>query len=108
MRVRRLSACRVKGGEIPVIILENSSSGPGRTELLAEVEKSTGVPSKEILRPSRNRKSARARALYCYLCREKAGVSGTELRRELGIGQSAVSRLTEKGRKLMETSQLVI
>lgn len=77
-------------------------------ELLSEVEKRTGVPREEILRPSRNRASAQARALYCYLCKEKAGVSGTELMRELRIGQSAVSRLTSKGRKLLETPKLVI
>lgn len=79
-----------------------------RAELLAEVEKNTGVPRYEILRPSRSRASAQARAMYCYLCKEEAGVSGTELRLELGVGQSAVSRLTTKGRKLMETGKLVI
>ena len=111
---RQLSDPRILGeGDFVEAILKAAGESVediriSRAELLADVEKSTGVPSKEILRPSRNRKSARARALYCYFCREKAGVSGTELRRELGIGQSAVSRLTEKGRKLMETSQLVI
>ncbi|MDO8803526.1 MAG: transposase [Elusimicrobiota bacterium] len=79
-----------------------------REELLKTVEQSTGVPRKEILRPSHCWAPAQARALYCYLCKEKGGVSGAELRRELKIGQSAVSRLAAKGRKLAETQKLVI
>lgn len=79
-----------------------------REELLSAVERWTGVPRAEILRPSHCWAPARARALYCYLSREKGGASGTELRRELRIGQSAVSRLAERGRQLMETEKLVI
>ncbi len=88
-------------GEAAVVPLEN------REELLSEVAELTGVPREEILRPSRDRAPAHARALYCYWCREKAGISGTELKRELGIGQSAVSRLISKGRKLTAPQQII-
>lgn len=79
-----------------------------REELLKAVERSTGVPRKEILRPSHRWAPAHARALYCYLCKEKGGVSGSELGMQLKIGQSAVSRLVAKGREYTETQKLVI
>ncbi|OGS46846.1 MAG: hypothetical protein A3J79_14425 [Elusimicrobia bacterium RIFOXYB2_FULL_62_6] len=71
-----------------------------RAELLAEVEKRTGVPREDILAPSHEREPARARAIYCYLSKEKAGACGSELMRELKISQSGISRLIAKGRKL--------
>jgi putative transposase len=79
-----------------------------RAELLAAVEKATGVPKEEILRPSHMHAPARARAIYCYLCRERSRISGTELTRELRVVQSAVARLAAKGRQLVEAEKLVI
>ena len=79
-----------------------------RAELLAEVSRLTGIPSEEILRPSRNRESARARAIYCYLCKEEAWVSGTELMAELKINQSGISKLINKGRDIVKPVQLGI
>ena len=70
-----------------------------RSELLSEVERLTGILREDIFRRGHDRAPARARALYCYLCKEKAGVTGTELMRELGISQSGVSRAIAKGRK---------
>ena len=70
-----------------------------RAELLSEVERLTGILREDIFRRGHDRAPARARALYCYLCKEKAGVTGTELMRELGISQSGVSRAIAKGRK---------
>lgn len=72
-----------------------------RKELLAEASDLTGVPREEILRPSRLRAAARARAIYCYLCREQGGVGGTELMGELKLSQSAISKLIAKGGALM-------
>jgi len=79
-----------------------------RAELLFEVEMRTGIRREEILRPSHDREPARARALYCYLCKEKAGASGMDLMRELGIGQTGVSKLIAKGRKLLESEKIVM
>ncbi|MDP2865922.1 MAG: transposase [Elusimicrobiota bacterium] len=80
----------------------------GREELLSDVEKHTGVARRVILSTIRDRVPARARAVYCYLCRERGGVSCMELKRELGISQSGVSKLTAKGRQLIESGKIVI
>lgn len=72
-----------------------------RAELLAEAARLTGVSCAEILRPSRLRAAARARAIYCCLCREQSGISGAELMVELRVNQSAVSKLIGKGRVLL-------
>jgi len=74
-----------------------------RAELLADVEKLTGVLRPRIFGRSRDRGTVRA--IYCYLCREKARVSGTDLKLELGISHSAVSKLIAKGQKLLENEQ---
>lgn len=79
-----------------------------RAEVLAEVEAATGIPRVDILRRTRERGPANARAVYCYLCREAAGGSAMELTGELGITQSAVSRLASKGRILAERLKIVI
>lgn len=73
-------------------------------ELLVEVSKLTGVAALEILTPSRKREPARARAIYCYLCKEEGGISGPELMAELKVNQSAVSKLIGKGRELVGTA----
>ena len=72
-----------------------------RTELLEEASRLTGVPCGEILRPSRIRAAAGARAVYCWLCREQAGVTGPELMSELKMNQSGISKLIGKGRLLL-------
>ena len=73
-----------------------------RGEILTEVEKMTGVSRVDIFRRSRERGPASARAVYCYRCKEEAGASGTDLKRELGMTQGAVSKLVTKGRSLVE------
>jgi len=78
-----------------------------RGEVLAEVENITGVPSRDILRRTRERGPAQARAVYCYFCKE-AGEPAVALSRELGIGQSAVSRLASRGRNLAEKLRIII
>jgi REP element-mobilizing transposase RayT len=88
---------------------EAGESAPkSRAELLSEVEGLTGILREDIFRRSHDRAPARARALYCYLCKEKARVTGTELMRELGISQSGVSRAIAKGRKLVEGEKIII
>jgi putative transposase len=78
---------------------------PGRSsaEVLAEVARATGVPGAEVLGRSRCRGLARARAVYCYLCSNEAGCSGSELMRELGLSSGGVSRLVARGRELISS-----
>lgn len=79
-----------------------------REGVLLAVETATGVPKEDILRTTRARGPAGARAIYCYLCREEAGVLCTELARELGITQGAVSQLIARGRLLAGKTQILI
>ncbi|OGR52525.1 MAG: hypothetical protein A2049_11285 [Elusimicrobia bacterium GWA2_62_23] len=80
------------------------------SQVLEEVEIFTGVSRVDIFRRTHEPAPARARAVYCYLCKEEAGCSGVELRRALRISDSAVSRLAAKGRIIFESvrdSQIV-
>lgn len=76
-------------------------------EVLAEVERMTGVSRGDIFSRTQERKPAHARAVYCYLCKKEAGASGSELMQALGRSSGGVSRLTAKGRTLVEDLQLV-
>lgn len=78
-----------------------------RAEIVSQVETVTGVPREDIYRHTRERGPAQARAIYCYLCKE-AGKPAVILARELGICQSAVSRLATRGRELTEKLRIVI
>jgi hypothetical protein len=73
-----------------------------RAEVLTEVESLTGIFRQDIFRHTHERGPAQARAVYCYLCKEKAGSTGVELKLELGISDSGVCRLVSKGRTLLE------
>lgn len=75
--------------------------------ILGEVESATGLNRGDIFRHTRERGPAHARALYCHLAREKTGSSIVELSVELGITQSAVSKLALKGRSLAGRLQIV-
>ena len=63
-----------------------------------EVERKIGINFKEI--SNRRQKTGVAHALYCYLAKEKAGVSGTQLMRELKTSSNGVARLIARGEKL--------
>ncbi|MBI5743112.1 MAG: transposase [Elusimicrobia bacterium] len=78
-----------------------------RAEVLAKVENTTGIDRRDILRRTRERGPASARALYCHLSKEMAGCSVVELASELGLTQSAVSKLALKGRVLARELQIV-
>lgn len=71
-----------------------------RSEVLAEVEKLTGIAREDLFRHSHEQAPSRARAVYCYLCKSEAGVTGSELMRELSLSSGAVSKLVAKGIKL--------
>lgn len=84
------------------------SRGMGRAEILSYACNCCDVTADEALRPSHRHSAARARAIYCYLCRENSCALGRELMLELGVTQSGISRLVWKGRKLAEEMKLVI
>ena len=77
-----------------------------RADVLAVVEKMTGVLKTEIFRHTHERKPVQARALYCYLCAKDAGATGSELTRELKLSPGGVSKLVAKGRILLEERKL--
>lgn len=72
-----------------------------RAVILQEVERMMGVSRDDIFRHSHERGPAYARAVYCCLCAEESGATGSELARELGVSPSAVSKLVVKGRRLI-------
>jgi REP element-mobilizing transposase RayT len=89
-------------GDFVAAILKEANELPERgkksgSEVLAEVERESGVAKDDILRHSRERGPARARAVYCYRCVTEAGATGRELARELGLSSGAVSKLVAKG-----------
>ena len=69
--------------------------------VLKEAAELSGVDQQEILRPGHGHKAAQARAIYCYMAKEAAGVDGTILCGQLGLSRSGISRLLEKGRRLL-------
>jgi REP element-mobilizing transposase RayT len=71
-----------------------------RAEVLAAVEAVTGLTKEAIFRHTHERRTVHARAIYCYLCAQEAGSSGSELMGELGMSAGAVSKLVVKGRIL--------
>lgn len=85
----------LKGADV-ALNLERKS----RAEVLADVEKLTGISKMDILRHSHERGPSRARAVYCFRCAVEAGSTGRELALELGLSSGAVSKLVAKGSSL--------
>ena len=61
----------------------------------------TGVRREEIIGGSQVRGTVRARELYCYLARERGKIRGVELMKELGLTGGAISRLIERGKRII-------
>ncbi|OGR81706.1 MAG: hypothetical protein A2X32_08195 [Elusimicrobia bacterium GWC2_64_44] len=74
-------------------------------EVMESVVLTSGISRADIVRRTRERVPARARAVYCHLAREEAGCSVSALSRELGITESAVSKLALRGRLLVKTGK---
>jgi REP element-mobilizing transposase RayT len=83
-----------KAGEEPVVMKTSA-------EVLKEAAEMAGISQAEILRPGHGHKEAEGRAIYCYMAKEKAGVGGAALCSQLGLTRSGISRLVEKGRRLL-------
>lgn len=70
-------------------------------EVLKKASEMSGISQAEILRPGHGHKAAQGRAIYCYMAKEKAGVDGSALCGQLGLTRSGISRLVERGRRLL-------
>jgi len=85
--------------------------GPERSrakikEIVEQVEKDSGVRFEEILSKSQRRPVVEARAMYCYLAKERSGMSGAELAGQLRLSPGAISHLFYRGRELIEKQTL--
>jgi putative transposase len=68
--------------------------------VIKAVIEATGISREEIRSRSQNRQVVKARALYCYLAKERCGLSGAMLMQQLGMTSGAISHLVSKGREL--------
>ena len=84
---------RVEGEQIRKVLLE---------EVIDQVEKKSGVKFGEIASKTQARHVVKARAMYCYLAKERCGVSGAKLMRQLKLSSGAISHLVYKGRDLFK------
>jgi hypothetical protein len=71
-------------------------------EVIDQVEKKSGVKFEEIASKSQARHIVKARAMYCHLAKERCGVSGARLMRQLKLTSGAISHLVYKGRDLFK------
>ena len=62
----------------------------------------TGVSEEEIASGTKERKVVKARAVYCYLAKERSKIRGVDLMKDLGLTCGAISRLIERGKDLYE------
>ena len=76
------------------------------SEIIRQVEGASGVTFEEIRSKSQARQTAKARALYCYLAKERCGLSGAQLMRQLRLSSGAISHLTHRGRQLFNNRTL--
>jgi REP element-mobilizing transposase RayT len=70
------------------------------SEAVKFVKGKTGVGLEVIRSRSRVREVVKARGLYCYLAKEKGGVTGAQLMKELSLSSGAISHLVSLGSKV--------
>jgi len=70
------------------------------SEAVEFVNGKTGVGLEDIRIRSRVRKVVKARGLYCYLAKEKGGITGAQLMKELSLSSGAISHLVSLGSKV--------
>jgi putative transposase len=75
-------------------------------EIIGVIKKKTGVGEREIRSRSQVRGVVKARALYCYLARERSGISGAELMKQLKMTSGAISSLITRGRGYFDSEPL--
>ena len=79
---------------------------PPPDEVMKAVIEATGVRQEDISSRSQNRQVVKARAMYCYLAKERCGMSGAQLMKQLRMTSGAISHLVSRGRELNQTSTL--
>jgi chromosomal replication initiation ATPase DnaA len=104
---RELSDERILGGgDFVESVLRTVESEPNRKipleEVIDHVERKSGVKFEEIASKSQARHVVKARAMYCHLAKERCGVSGAQLMRQLKLTSGAISHLVYKGRDLFK------
>ncbi|MFH1618304.1 MAG: transposase [bacterium] len=104
---------RVLGcGDFVEKILKEAEGNPERKdkieEIMKEVENQTGLKAEEILSRSQRRKITAARAVYCYLAKERGGINGAILMKQLGMSSGGITRLVYKGKMLHGERESVI
>jgi hypothetical protein len=106
---KELSDARILGdGEFVETVLnlkgkEQNQSLMSLAQIAGMGRAKTGVGLDEIRSLSRVRKIVKARALYCFLAKEKGGVSGSELMKDLRLTSGAVSHLVSVGREVIRS-----
>ena len=75
-------------------------------DVMKHVVKETEVRPEDIFRKSQVRQVVKARALYCYLAKERCGVNGAQLMKQLRLTSGAISHLIYKGREFYNTLSL--
>lgn len=105
---KKLSDARVLGdGDFTASVLKELDAAESRkaskAELVAEVARVTGLRKELIFRHDRTPGAVAAKAVYCYLMRERGRVSGVILGKELGLSSGAISHLCQKGGDLVKS-----
>jgi putative transposase len=96
---------RVLGqGDFVASVLQQADNRPQiratLDEAMKQAVKHTGIEAEDILSSSRVREVVRARALYCYLAKERCKASGTQLMKQLNLTSGAISYLVSQGREI--------
>ncbi len=84
--------------------LEISKVSP--EELVKQVIMGTNIRPEGIFSRSQVRQVVKARALYCYLAKERGRMNGGQLMRQLRLTSGAISHLVIRGRELYEANKL--
>ena len=97
------------GNFVETVLREAEQPGrasPSRDEIRVKVLKDFGVDFLEILSGSRERRISKARAAYCYLIKERCGIDGGEISKELTLSSGGLSRLVARGKAILYSRQI--
>lgn len=76
-------------------------------ELLSIVSLATGVDPDKVRQSGKDRSSARARAIFCWLAVRHLGLSGKEAGEATGLGSAGVSIAARRGGKIIQQDLLL-
>ena len=98
------------GGDFVTRVLKDTDVGAVEKpisilDLIIRVSEIMGVGADSLKGGRKNPEITRARAVVVYIAVEKLKIRGMELAKELGLGQSAVSRLVIRGREIYSQSE---